>query len=235
MLRDCPFGLLVARGPSIASFSIDPGRADHRDALWEVWEEDVYRVDALGDLAGRVVIDIGAHIGSFAILCASRGARVLAIEPFPEAYELLLSNLSGNALASVVLPVPVAVVEASGPAHVPMVRYSDSGMGVIAPRVDAVDVPTLSPSGLAGMIRQLGPEFDDDTPVALLKVDIEGAEHRLFGCPQMADLLSRCERVAIETHPGPALGPMIETLLATHHVDAFGRPAAGGMVYAHRY
>ena len=50
------------------------------------------------DMSGMTVIDIGAHIGSATMLCASRGATVYAHEPAPENYNLCQDNVFGNDL-----------------------------------------------------------------------------------------------------------------------------------------
>lgn len=45
------------------------------------------------DVRGRTVVDVGAHIGAFAVLAATRGAdRVLAYEPEDENFRLLAIN-----------------------------------------------------------------------------------------------------------------------------------------------
>jgi FkbM family methyltransferase len=41
-------------------------------------------------------VDIGANIGSYSILAASMGAKVIAIEPIPSTYETLKKNVSLN-------------------------------------------------------------------------------------------------------------------------------------------
>lgn len=45
------------------------------------------------DVAGRTVVDVGAHIGSFSILAAQKGARrVLAYEAGADNFDLLVAN-----------------------------------------------------------------------------------------------------------------------------------------------
>lgn len=234
MLRDTPSGLLAARGAALASFTIDHARVDHTDAIREVWEEDVYHLDTL-DLAGSVVVDIGAHIGAFTIRAAVMGARVLAFEPWPEAYDHLVVNLDRNGVRDAVNPLRFAAGPGDGPAELTLGRSGTSGMGIEDPAAgELVTVPVMRPSIIADhAAKGLGLDTEE---IAVLKVDIEGGEHALFRCREMLTvLIPRCRRVMLETHPGPSLGAIVEALLPTHHVNAFGRPEAGGMIYADRY
>jgi FkbM family methyltransferase len=48
-----------------------------------------------------VVIDIGANVGFYSCLAASRAKRTIAIEPFPRNLNFLLSNLSENRFTDV--------------------------------------------------------------------------------------------------------------------------------------
>ena len=43
-------------------------------------------------------VDIGANIGSYSILAASKGAKVIAIEPIPSTFEILKKNILFNNL-----------------------------------------------------------------------------------------------------------------------------------------
>jgi len=55
-----------------------------------------YRINSF--LPNSVVVDVGAHIGSFSINCAIRGAsKIYAFEPLQDNYELLLRNISSFA------------------------------------------------------------------------------------------------------------------------------------------
>ena len=54
------------------------------------------------DMTGMTVIDIGAHIGSATMLCASRGATVYAYEPCHDNYVLCRHNIKANGLSGFV-------------------------------------------------------------------------------------------------------------------------------------
>src|SRR3990167_10723637 len=46
------------------------------------------------DLRGAVILDIGAHIGAFAVACQKRNAKLIhCYEPDPENFELLIHNV----------------------------------------------------------------------------------------------------------------------------------------------
>jgi len=53
---------------------------------------------------GDIVVDVGAHVGIFAIYLAKRhpGVRVLAFEPDPVNYANLLANIAANGVANVI-------------------------------------------------------------------------------------------------------------------------------------
>lgn len=66
-------------------------------------QSDCYGLNRIDFTPGDVVIDIGAHIGMFAIYMALCFPQVVihAFEPFPENFELLEQNLNRNGITSV--------------------------------------------------------------------------------------------------------------------------------------
>ena len=64
---------------------------------------DCYGLNRVDFKTGDVVIDIGAHIGMFAIYTALRFPQVVihAFEPFPAIFELLEQNLDRNGITTV--------------------------------------------------------------------------------------------------------------------------------------
>src|SRR3990167_5666389 len=65
--------------------------------LREVIENETYFAgDFFTISGGDIVVDIGAHIGSFSILAASKGAAVISYEPITINFDLLKDNVDIN-------------------------------------------------------------------------------------------------------------------------------------------
>ncbi len=70
-----------------------------RDGTWDqriidqVLIRNEYRLPA--DMKGWAVVDIGAHVGAFAVACKERGAEIRAYEADEDNFEVLLANTKG--------------------------------------------------------------------------------------------------------------------------------------------
>jgi FkbM family methyltransferase len=127
------------------------------------WDEHVAaEVRALGP--GDLFVDVGANIGYFSLLAASRGAEVIAFEPNPACHEALLRNAKLNGLTIDARQIALTdrpgrgtlVIERDdrlGAAHL-----GEAGAGRITVPLDTLDL-------------QLG-----GRQPKLLKIDVEGAE-----------------------------------------------------------
>lgn len=141
--------------------------------LHEVFGERQYRLHLDGPVEG-VMIDLGANIGAVTLDWASRSRRlrVHAYEPNPSTNEALRRNVEANGLADRVFVHEEAVGREPGELKLWMninsmtsTGYSDSPP---APEAVAARVPLID---LNEAVRRTGGE-----PVALLKIDTEGAE-----------------------------------------------------------
>jgi FkbM family methyltransferase len=141
------------------------------------------------------VIDIGANIGCFALVAgkaASRG-RVLAFEPDPGNFELVIRNVELNRLSNVTgvqcavsgKPGTLRLFQgAHGPLHTTLTDRVDERASVT--EVTAVTLPQI-------MDRYHIERCD------FLKMNCEGAEYEiLYNTP--ADYLRRIDRIALEYH-----------------------------------
>ncbi|WP_110984088.1 FkbM family methyltransferase [Acaryochloris thomasi] len=160
----------------MSNFVLRPNTSDEIIRQY-IWEHNEYRIPETLQPTD-VIIDIGAHIGSFSHLCWQRGARkIFAFEPFPENFELCQSNLAATSvtLANKAVwtldPSPLSPLFLTG--FSPMLL---DGPDPITPG----DMNTGTPSvfGSAGKAVETI-ALDDiigDQSVRILKVDCEGSE-----------------------------------------------------------
>jgi FkbM family methyltransferase len=120
--------------------------------------------------ASRHVVDVGANIGIFACLGASRlpaGGRLTAFEPVPSNLELLQRNLAQNGVSERVTLEPVAVGEAAGETVIHLA--AESGNHSLAAQVTGD-----RGASLPVRVTTLDEHFAGDPSVDLLKIDVEG-------------------------------------------------------------
>jgi FkbM family methyltransferase len=121
---------------------------------------------------GMVFVDVGAHIGEYALLAAQRVGRtgeVHAFEPNPKVYAVLAENVRLNGLDQIVMR-PWAVSAEEG--DVDLDVHPEPALSALASRTPPTDpthrverVPSVTLDGyLAGR------------RVDLIKIDVEGAE-----------------------------------------------------------
>ena len=144
-----------------------------REAAAGNWESETLSVVGSVVQAGDVVIDVGAYVGVFTAVAASRRARVHAFEPDPVARAALERMLELNPeIAGRVVVHPEALGASDRAAKLSSERLGNSGSSLIRDQPDAADVlvrdaqTALSECGVAGC--------------ALLKIDVEGAEYEIF-------------------------------------------------------
>ena len=143
---------------------------------------------------GWTVVDIGAGVGDFSILTAySHPATcVLAYEPFPGSYALLVRNIAQNGLRNVVARQEAVWDEAgeitldlSGgePLQIASHAAGEDDGKVVVPAVTLADVLT---------------EHDIER-IDLLKLDCEGAEYPIL-TGASAETLAKVDRIVMEYH-----------------------------------
>ena len=162
-----------------------------RHGIWEPGETALL-LEWLGP--SMTFVDIGAHVGYYTILAARRvgpGGLVLAFEPSPRNYELLLANVWQNGLTNVVC-FPWAVSDRVGFLDL-FTDESNTGDNRIFPsagrqhvRVRAVALDALP------LIQP---------PIDVVKMDVQGAEEAVVA--GMGTLLARspCARITLEYWP----------------------------------
>ena len=173
-----------------------PNVAGARVPVYEIQVEDTYRLAwfTAGFDAAPVVVDIGAHIGTFSLALTSMfpDAEVAAFEPAPTTFAFLQRNLAANKCTRVHAH-QLAVSDHGG-----TIDFTDNGAGSV---LNGITNPggtstTVGAVSLSDALAQAGPTVD------LLKFDAEGAEYdAVLGTP--VDALARVRRAVIEYHDVP--------------------------------
>lgn len=144
---------------------------------------------------GWTVVDIGAAHGEFAIPAARRAGkgRVIAVEPSPATYALLLENLELNEARQVV-PLPFAIGAREGTAVLTLAPRGAVMNSTVATADDGgIRVPMLT---LEGLFERAGITHCD-----FLKIDCEGGEYDIL-LPCADRTLRRIAHICLEFHEG---------------------------------
>ncbi|WP_052307195.1 FkbM family methyltransferase [Thermogladius calderae] len=89
--------------------------AKFKRELPSIKEIFITRVYEKLNVAGRVVVDVGAFVGDSAIYFAVRGAeKVIAIEPHPGAYQEMLENIRLNNMEDKIIPINAGLASRTG-------------------------------------------------------------------------------------------------------------------------
>jgi FkbM family methyltransferase len=149
---------------------------------------------------GTTVIDIGANIGDTAIYFAQfdKVARVIAYEPAPFTYRLMLQNLKDCPLRGKIEPRNEAVADRDGRMTVSntIINSERVGMEMMkAKKGRSIRITALG-KALKGLDR------------VVIKCDCEGGEATIFSG---ADL-SRVYAIMVEWHGSAVKGPLIAAL-----------------------
>ncbi|MEM3684051.1 MAG: FkbM family methyltransferase [Conexivisphaerales archaeon] len=143
------------------------------------------------DVRGRDVLDVGASIGDTAIRFAMKGARrVIALEPFPFAYQEALRNIRMNGFKSIII-LNKGLSDKKGsikipPSYIGDVRNHATNFG----NGQEVEITTLE---------ELVREYDLHD--AVLKTNCEGCEYE-FLLGSSYETLSRFKEIILYYHSG---------------------------------
>jgi FkbM family methyltransferase len=140
----------------------------------EIFDLNVYDMQE-SEVRGKTVIDVGANLGFFSVLCSYFGAKnVFAVEPQPDMYFKLLSNVENS---KNVRTFQVAVTDKKGDSvkinsrgGESTIYFHDSTDTSFVHKVDTVTVEDLV------TIEQLQIKDRD----MVLKIDAEGAEYDIL-------------------------------------------------------
>lgn len=156
-----------------------------------VWENNVISLLSSSLVAGDVFLDVGANVGFYSLLAASRvgpTGRVVALEPDPGVLPYLTKTLTRNSADVEVYPIAIA----SQRGDMPFSASSDKRS-----RLAASGNIRVSADSLDNVCRQL------NIAPTVVKVDIEGGEACFW--PMAPNVLKRARLVVMEIHPASIL------------------------------
>lgn len=133
-------------------------------------ERDIYGSGERGIQKGDIVLDCGAHVGTFSRRALEQGASlVVAIEPSPKVVECLRRNLSKEIAEGRAIVYPKGVWDRDGflPFHIDDVN---TGMGSVSETAagSEIKVPLTTIDAMVAELKLKRVDF--------IKMDIEGAE-----------------------------------------------------------
>ena len=186
----------------------------HRYMSWNPCEYEAFRSVIR---PGMVALDVGANVGSYAILLGQwvgAGGKVFAFEPASAVHAGLVEHIGLNQLKDIVHPVAAAVGDQEGLA--PFVAASTAGEGRLASSSEfssgSVRMVTIDAFCQA---QRINPDF--------IKIDVEGWElSALRGARETIRRNRGRLALFVEMHPSlwPLLGITKEEILAELHAQS---------------
>lgn len=177
-----------------------PNQATYR-TIEDVWMRGEYDIPGFIPQPGWRVIDVGANAGIYAMLSASRGARVVAYEPASDTFDRLRANTrrwNVDCRQAAVVGAPRGSVRL----FLHPLRDTRNTLFAAEPGVTGTsrEVAPPLPVNFAHSVEV--PAVPIDTvlaePCTLLKVSCEGAEFEIFA--HAPSVLPRAERIILELH-----------------------------------
>ncbi len=169
---EAPIKAKLVYGPSLWIRPNDPiGRAIFYDGQWET---AVVSHFVRNLKPGDVVLDVGANIGQFAVVAASKvgpKGKVFAVEAGSTAFAMLTKNIDENHLTNV-KPLHLAPWDNETTLHLGGVREDMLGWGKVQQEVSS-HTEAVPARRLETVLEELG-----YTHIDVIKIDIEGAELR---------------------------------------------------------
>jgi FkbM family methyltransferase len=175
----------------------------------------------------HTVLDVGANTGLYSLIAitADRRATAIAYEPVPEIAALLRDNLAANLHGDRVTVREVAIGDRTGAAELHLPPAQVDGTVETSASLEPDFKETI-----ARVVRVEAATLDDAwrsegrPTVSLVKVDVEGAEHRVLGGAE--DLIDRCRPVlTIEVLTGAEVAALESFRHSHRYVDVTLGPA----------
>jgi len=173
-------------------------------ALTHVWMIQEYSDDDFPISNDDVIIDVGAHIGLFALFASQfcKNGKIFCYEPIKENYKILIENIEMNQIQNI-FPNNLAVTKETSRAKI-FLNDDQSGHSMFIQNKNFVEVDSKS---LSDIFIDNGIKECD-----FLKLDCEGAEYEIIESLP-SDLFTKINKTAIEYHMVDTKPELLEQLI----------------------
>lgn len=149
-----------------------------------IWEpvETILTLDACNAAMNELVIDMGAQIGWFSLLAASRGRHAVAYDADPECLRLIRASAESNGWARRIDPIPLRIGPDTPPfdftGHACLAKVDVEGAEDEAVRVLW---PAIADGRVSHLLVEVSPVFSDGYPVLCERIVAAG--YRAYRLP----------------------------------------------------
>jgi len=173
-------------------------------ALTHVWMIQEYSGDDFPISNDDVIIDVGAHIGLFALFASQfcKNGKIFCYEPIKENYKILIENIEMNQIQNI-FPNNLAVTKKTSRVKI-FLNDDQSGHSMFIQNKNFVEVDSKS---LSDIFIDNGIKECD-----FLKLDCEGAEYEIVESLS-SDLFTKINKTAIEYHMVDTKPELLEQLI----------------------
>ena len=155
---------------------------------------------------GDIVVDIGAHIGTFSIMAGQKTGetgKVYAFEPVPDTFDLLKRNIQINSLQNNIQPYKMGISNKGGKKEFYIFKKDGKPIfhstSLYKEQLGAIDANTSEKFEVECITLKDIFQSNGLDGVEVLKMDCEGVEYDLlFNTPK--EYLKRIDRMCIEYH-----------------------------------
>ena len=172
-------------------------------ALTHVWLIKEYHHDDFNIETNDIIIDVGAHIGLFALYASQfcKNGKIICYEPIKENYELLLENIKQNKITNII-SYNSAVSNRSSKVKI-YLNQDESGHSMFVENKNFVTVNSVS---MPEIFQKNNIETCD-----FLKLDCEGAEYEIIDSLN-EHFFQKIKKTIIEYHRADTNPELLENL-----------------------
>ncbi len=161
-------------------------------AFANVWVLEEYGIDDFKIIESDVIIDIGGHIGLFALFASSKSkkGKIISVEPYPNNFNLLKENMNNNNFRNIIL-INKAVSKTDKNLELFVDSTDDAAHSIYKIGEEVIQIKGIT-------LKQIMLE-NQITKCDMLKIDCEGAEFEIIKSLSDVELL-KMDKICLEYH-----------------------------------